>query len=149
MVRKRYNGSMTEEDIRKISADEVRKCFKQLSDDIATVKASSNTMQRSINRIERILVGDPELEDDGYAKMIRFSYEHARRCVESKIVDRGENALKHFEAWENAGTWTILDDIVDKYKIIKWLTILIAGSGLISTINVLEIIINLLSKVQP
>lgn len=54
MVKKRYNGSMTEEDIRKISADEVRKCFKQLSDDIATVKASSNTMQRSINRIERI-----------------------------------------------------------------------------------------------
>lgn len=117
--------------------EEMFKCFNKLTSDLDTLKKGQE-------RLERALLGDKDFEDRGLVSMVNYSYEYARRNVESELVERAEKALKKFSVYEENGFWKTLEEIVDKYKALKLLTALIIGSGIISVANVITIILKAL-----
>lgn len=129
--------NLTEQDVVKIvkrENEEMFRCFNKLTSDLDSLKKGQA-------RLERALLGDKEFEDKGLVSMVNFSYEYSRKNVESKLVERAEQALEKFNRYEKSGLWKTLEEIVEKYKAIKWLTALIVGSGIISVANVVSIIL--------
>lgn len=132
--------NLTEQDVVKIvkrENEEMFKCFNKLTSDLDSLKKGQA-------RLERALLGDKEFEDKGLVSMVNFSYEYSRKNVESKLVERAEQALEKFNRYEKSGLWKTLEEIVEKYKAIKWLTALIVGSGIISVANVVSTILKAL-----
>lgn len=129
--------NLTEQDVVKIvkrENEEMFRCFNKLTSDLDSLKKGQA-------RLERALLGDKEFEDKGLVSMVNFSYEYSRKNVESKLVERAEQALEKFNQYEKSGLWKTLEEIVEKYKAIKWLTALIVGSGIISVANVVSTIL--------
>jgi len=129
--------NLTEQDVVKIvkrENEEMFRCFNKLTSDLDSLKKGQA-------RLERALLGDKEFEDKGLVSMVNFSYEYSRKNVESKLVERAEQALEKFNRYEKSGLWKTLEEIVEKYKAIKWLTALIVGSGIISVANVVSTIL--------
>lgn len=129
--------NLTEQDVVKIvkrENEEMFKCFNKLTSDLDSLKKGQA-------RLERALLGDKEFEDKGLVSMVNFSYEYSRKNVESKLVERAEQALEKFNRYEKSGLWKTLEEIAEKYKAIKWLTALIVGSGIISVANVVSTIL--------
>lgn len=132
--------NLTEQDVVKIvkrENEEMFKCFNKLTSDLDSLKKGQA-------RLERALLGDKEFEDKGLVSMVNFSYEYSRKNVESKLVERAEQALEKFNRYEKSGLWKTLEEIAEKYKAIKWLTALIVGSGIISVANVVSTILKAL-----
>jgi hypothetical protein len=139
-IDKKMASTLTENDVIRIvkkENEEMFKCFNKLTTDLDTLKKGQQ-------RLERALLGDKEFEDKGLVSMVNYSYEYTRKNIESKLVDRAELALKKFTVYEENGFWKVLEEIVDKYKALKWLTALIVGSGIISVANVITIILKAL-----
>ncbi len=136
---------LTEKEIRDIVQVEIVSCFQRLEADIAYMKKSHDKMSKSVERIERLLIGDEELKDEGYAEMIKISYDHAKKYEEKLLLTRLEKVLAHFESWSGDGRWVALNEIIDKYKMIKWLTALLVSSGILSVANVISVIIHIFS----
>lgn len=129
--------NLTEQDVVKIvkrENEEMFRCFNKLTSDLDSLKKGQA-------RLERALLGDKEFEDKGLVSMVNFSYEYSRKNVESKLVERAEQALEKFNRYEKSGLWKTLEEIAEKYKAIKWLIALIVGSGIISVANVVSIIL--------
>ena len=129
--------NLTEQDVVKIvkrENEEMFRCFNKLTSDLDSLKKGQA-------RLERALLGDKEFEDKGLVSMVNFSYEYSRKNMESKLVERAEQALEKFNRYEKSGLWKTLEEIVEKYKAIKWLTALIVGSGIISVANVVSTIL--------
>lgn len=129
--------NLTEQDVVKIvkrENEEMFRCFNKLTSDLDSLKKGQA-------RLERALLGDKEFEDKGLVSMVNFSYEYSRKNVESKLVERAEQALEKFNRYEKSGLWKTLEEIAEKYKAIKWLTALIVGSGIISVANVVSTIL--------
>lgn len=140
MTRKKMDKPLTEKEvvlIVKKENEEMFKCFNKLTTDLASLKKGQE-------RLERALLGDKDFEDRGLVSMVNYSYEYTRKNMESKLVERAEKALNKFTVYEENGFWKILEEMVDKYKALKWLTALIIGSGIISVANVITIILKAL-----
>lgn len=137
------NNKMGEEEIKLLIRKEIASCFDQLTKDVTQLRESNRKLEKGIERIERVLVGDKDMSDIGYAEMIKYSYDYAKKNTESRIIDRGERAITHFDIWEKENKWQVIDDMIDKFKIVKWLTALIVGSGIISVANVISVIIDI------
>lgn len=95
-------------------------CFNKLVKDVESVK-------RSNERIERVLIGDKDYQDKG-------------------IMERLEPVLQHYELLERAGVWSVLSEIADKYKAIKWFSVVITTGGLVSLASITWEIIKILGK---
>lgn len=129
--------NLTEQDVVKIvkrENEEMFRCFNKLTSDLDSLKKGQA-------RLERALLGDKEFEDKGLVSMVNFSYEYSRKNMESKLVERAEQALEKFNRYEKSGLWKTLEEIAEKYKAIKWLTALIVGSGIIGVANVVSTIL--------
>lgn len=151
---------MSEEQIRAIVIQEIKCFFEQLSKnletvskDVATVstdviqlKQGSKETHDGIARIERLLKGDKDYEDEGMAFQIRVAYEYARKNTEIELAKRGTLAIEHFERWEKQGLWAMLMDMVDKYKILKWF-VLFTGIGTLSgVVNIVIMLLQIANK---
>jgi hypothetical protein len=101
-------------------------------------------LKGSQKRIERALLGDKDFEDIGLARMVNVSYEHARKIEESDFVERTESVIKQYDKYKENNYWKILEGMIENYKVLKVLTALIVGSGLVSTANVITVILKLL-----
>jgi len=134
---------MGEEEIKMLIRKEIASCFDQLTKDVTQLRESNRKLEKGIERIERVLVGDKDMSDIGYAEMIKYSYDYAKRNTEKDIIIRGEKAIAHFEMWDIEKKWDMIGEIIDKYKMLKWLTALIVGSGIISVANVVSVIIDI------
>jgi predicted house-cleaning noncanonical NTP pyrophosphatase (MazG superfamily) len=99
---------------------ELFKCFNKLVKDLDIVKKSND-------RIVRILLGDEDYRDKG-------------------LMERLEPVVEHYEHYQRAGVWDILLEMFDKYKAIKWLSILITTGGLVSATSIIWEIIKILGK---
>jgi hypothetical protein len=111
-------------------------CLDKLSKDMADLRASQR-------RIERVLLGDKDYEDKGLAHMVNYSYDYARRNTEMGIVDRAIPALEWYERNEKEGKWKILNEIVDKYKALKWLSVIVTGGA---AVTIIEIVVDLIER---
>ena len=130
---------LTRDDVIKIVDDkngELYKVFNKLINDVDGLKSSQK-------RIERALLGDKEFEDIGLAKMVNIAYEHARKVDECDLVGRTENVIKQYDKYTENNYWKILEGMIENYKVLKVLAVLIVGSGLVSTANVITIVLKL------
>lgn len=130
---------LTRDDVIKIVDDkngELYKVFNKLINDVDGLKSSQK-------RIERALLGDKEFEDIGLARMINISYDHARRVDECDLVGRTEAVIKQYDKYKENNYWKILEGMIENYKVLKVLAVLIVGSGLVSTANVITIVLKL------
>lgn len=131
---------LTKEEVVKVvdsRNSELYKVFNKLMQDVEGLKGSQK-------RIERALLGDKDFEDMGLARMVNVSYEHARKVEESDFVERTESVIKQYNKYAENNYWKILEDMIGNYKVLKVLTALIVGSGLVSTANVITVILKLL-----
>lgn len=130
---------LTRDDVIKIVDDkngELYKVFNKLINDVDGLKSSQK-------RIERALLGDKEFEDIGLARMVNVAYEHARKVDECDLVGRTENVIKQYDKYTENNYWKILEGMIENYKVLKVLAVLIVGSGLVSTANVITIVLKL------
>lgn len=130
---------LTRDDVIKIVDDkngELYKVFNKLINDVDGLKSSQK-------RIERALLGDKEFEDIGIARMVNIAYEHARKVDECDLVGRTENVIKQYDKYTENNYWKILEGMIENYKVLKVLAVLIVSSGLVSTANVITIILKL------
>ena len=133
---------LTKEQIEKLIEKETKitkDCLDKLSKDMSGLRASQK-------RIERVLLGDKDYDDKGIAYMVNYSYDYARRNTETHLVERGENSIKLIEKYKENGYWKIFEEIIDKYKAIKWLSVVVTTSGVVSFANILYMIIKLLAE---
>lgn len=130
---------LTKEEVIRIVDDkngELYKVFNKLIQDVDGLKSSQK-------RIERALLGDKDFEDIGIARMVNVAYEHARKVDECDLVGRTENVIKQYDKYTENNYWKILEGMIENYKVLKVLAVLIVGSGLVSTANVITIILKL------
>ena len=140
---------MTEGQVRAIVIAEIKTCFEQISKDVVQLKAESKETREEIiknnegiGRIERLLKGDKDFEDEGMAYQVKVAYEYARRNTDSHIVERGLKAIEHYERWEKAGLWDLLLDMVDKYKVLKWFVVFTGIGTMAGVVNLISMILN-------
>ena len=110
---------MTDKELDRKIDQKIQAAFQRLSDEVNSLgcevtklKETSEASGKSLSRIERVLLGDAEYDDDGFVKMIRYSYEHARKNEESKITEKGWKTIEHYENWEKNGRWSALEEII-------------------------------------
>ena len=130
---------LTKEEVIKVvdsRNSELYKVFNKLMQDVEGLKGSQK-------RIERALLGDKDFEDIGLARMVNVSYEHARKIEESDFVERTESVIKQYDKYKENNYWKILEGMIENYKVLKVLAVLIVGSGLVSTANVITIVLKL------
>ncbi len=130
---------LTKEEVIRIVDDkngELYKVFNKLIQDVDGLKSSQK-------RIERALLGDKDFEDIGIARMVNVAYEHARKVDECDLVGRTENVIKQYDKYTENNYWKILEGMIENYKVLKVLAVLIVSSGLVSTANVITIILKL------
>lgn len=130
---------LTKEEVIRIVDDkngELYKVFNKLIQDVDGLKSSQK-------RIERALLGDKDFEDIGIARMVNVAYEHARKVDECDLVARTENVIKQYDKYTENNYWKILEGMIENYKVLKVLAVLIVSSGLVSTANVITIILKL------
>lgn len=130
---------LTRDDVIKIVDDkngELYKVFNKLINDVDGLKSSQK-------RIERALLGDKDFEDIGIARMVNIAYEHARKVDECDLVGRTENVIKQYDKYTENNYWKILEGMIENYKVLKVLAVLIVGSGLVSTANVITTLLKL------
>lgn len=130
---------LTKDEVVKIIDDkngELYKVFNKLIQDVDGLKSSQK-------RIERALLGDKDFEDIGIARMVNVAYEHARKVDECDLVGRTEDVIKQYDKYTENNYWKILEGMIENYKVLKVLAVLIVGSGLVSTANVITIVLKL------
>lgn len=110
---------MTDKELDRKIDQKIQSAFQRLSDEVNSLgcevtklKETTEASGKSISRIERVLLGDTEYDDEGYVKMIKYSYEHARKVEENKVVEKGLETIEHYKNWEKNGKWAALDEIV-------------------------------------
>ena len=133
--------SLTEKKVKsliKIETKSIQACLDKFSKDF-------EEMRESQKRIERVLLGDKEYEDKGLAYMVNYSYDYVRRNTESDIVERAEDTMKIVCKYKDNGYWTIFEEMVTRYKAIKWFFSFIIAGGLMSTANIIYNIVKLLT----
>ena len=132
---------MTDNEIRKLVQEEIKACFEKLTLDVQEMKRDYQGIKKGVDDIKRLLKGDKDYDDVGYAKKIKFSYDHARKVADSEFMQRTEEVVEHCRRWDREGKWQILNDMIDKYKILKWLAVLVGGGAIISVINLITTVV--------
>lgn len=142
---------MTEREIDRKIDQKIQSAFQRLSDEVNSLgcevtklKVTTEATGKSISRIERVLLGDTDYDDEGYVKMIKYSYEHARKNEESQITAKGWQVIDHFDNWEKNGKWKALDEIIqDNFMTKKVKMFFNVGSwaGIISLIGTIGTVI--------
>ena len=87
---------MKDSELKKLVQQEIATCLGTLTWDVAELKRNMIENKHSLARIESGLFGDKELSVTGLAEKIEYSYNYAKRNIDSKIVERGEDAINNF-----------------------------------------------------
>lgn len=135
---------MKDGEIRQLIKQEIAITFAELRADMAEMKKNNETQNQTLGRIERCLLGDKDLSDIGLAEKVDFSYNYARRNTESNLVTRAEEAIQHYKRWLDEGHWTDTLEVNRNYKMLKWVIALITGSGILSLIDIIQRIVEIL-----
>ena len=142
---------MTDKELDRKIDQKIQSAFQRLSDEVNSLgcevtmlKETSEVTNKSVSRIERVLLGDSEYEDEGYVKMIKYSYEHARRHEENNLTEKEVAVIEHYGEWNKAGKWKALDEIIqDNFmtKRVKMFFNLGSWAGIISLIGTIGSVI--------
>jgi hypothetical protein len=137
---------MEKEDIKVFIRQEIAECFSDIKRDIAEMKATNLLQSATLTRIENGLFGDGQFIKEGMTTKTDICYEYVKKNKDSKIIERAEQALDDFKFWKT--NQPIFQEILDRYKAMKWLFALMGISSIVGLLNIVAIIIDLLSKVN-
>lgn len=132
---------MTEQEVRRIAREESQvifeKSIKEVTDQILLVKEFSQQNQKTLARLERLLLGEMGVDkDDTLKARATFAYQYAKRNTDLRIVERAVPALEWFEDMNTPEKGSkdckldILGKIITSWTSIKWL------GGVLGVVNV-------------
>ena len=127
-------------------AQDTQKQMEKMARTMKRLQENQAKTQKGVDRIQRLLEGDEEMGDEGFASMIRYSHNYARKNTESRLIERAEPALSLYERWTKDGKWTLLNDMMGKYRAAKLLVAMIFASGILSASQLVAFIVNKFGK---
>ena len=137
---------MKDSELKKLVQQEIATCLGTLTWDVAELKRNMVETKHSLARIESGLFGDKELAVTGLAEKIEYSYNYAKKNIDSKIVERGEDAINNFEFY--AENKNIIADMIKKYEGIKFILVLLGVSSLASLVNIIFVVVDIINKTR-
>lgn len=142
---------MTDKELDRKIDQKIQSAFQRLSDEVNSLgcevtklKVTTEATGKSISRIERVLLGDTEYDDEGYVKMIKRSYDYVRMREESGFAIDSLKTVQHYKDYEKAGKWKALDEIIqDNFmtKRVKMFFNVGSWAGIISLVGTIGTVI--------
>jgi len=136
---------LTEKEIRLIAREEAIKAQKEFLKEISDIKTT-------LSRLERLLLGELGTnEEDTLKSRANFAYLYAKKCTDSRIVERATPALGWFEDMsaiepgQKESKLESLGKLIEFYMNVRWLLALI---GFTTLLNALPYIIDLVEWLQ-
>jgi glycerol-3-phosphate dehydrogenase len=150
---------MTEKEVRQIAREESQTIFEksigQVTEQIKLVKQLSEQNQKTLARLERLLLGEMGTDkDDTLKARATFAYNYAKRDTDLRIRERAIPALQWFEDWNSpevgydVSKLQILGKIITAYSSIKWLLAFLGLTTVLNAIPALEMIINFFKNIS-
>ena len=150
---------MTEQEVRRIAREESQEIFEKsigkVTDQIKLVKELSEQNQKTLARLERLLLGEMGVDkDDTLKARANYAYQYAKHNTELQVVDRALPALQWFEDWNRADAGydhsklEVLGSIIIAYDRIKWLLALFGVTTLINALPAIKMIISFVEGLQ-
>lgn len=143
---------MTEQEVRRIAREESQIIFEKsiatVTKQLEEVKKFSQQNQKTLARLERLLLGEMGVDkDDTLKARATFAYQHARKNTELRVVERALPALQWFEDWDTPEVGSdrsklqILGEIITAYSNIKWLLTFLGVTTLLNALPAIKLII--------
>lgn len=146
---------MTEKEVRRIAREESQEIFEKsigrVTDQIKLVRELSEQNQKTLARLERLLLGEMGTDkDDTLKARATFAYQYAKRNSDLKLVERAIPALQWFEDWttpeagEKECKMESLGKLIVFYNNIRWFLALLGVTTLVNVIPAIKMILDLL-----
>ena len=143
---------MTEQEVRRIAREESQGVFEKsiaaVTEQLAEVKKFSQQNQKTLARLERLLLGEVGTDkDDTLKARATYAYQYAKRNLDLRIVERAIPALQWFEDWScpevgcNESKLQILGKIITAYSSLKWLLAFLGITTLVNALPAVKMII--------
>ena len=143
---------MTEQEVRRIAREESQVIFEksigQVTEQIKLVKQLSEQNQKTLGRLERLLLGEMGVDkDDTLKARANYAYQYAKRNSDLRIVERAIPALQWFEDWScpevgcNESKLQMLGKIITAYSSLKWLLAFLGITTLVNALPAVKMII--------
>jgi glycerol-3-phosphate dehydrogenase len=143
---------MTEKEVRRIAREESQEIFEKsigkVTDQIKLVKELSEQNQKTLARLERLLLGEMGVDkDDTLKARANYAYQYAKRNSDLRIVERAIPALQWFEDWScpevgcNESKLQMLGKIITAYSSLKWLLAFLGITTLVNALPAVKMII--------
>jgi len=144
---------MTEQEVRRIAREESQGVFEKsiaaVTEQLAEVKKFSQQNQKTLARLERLLLGEVGInEEDTLKARATYAYQYAKHNSELQIVERAVPALDWFEdvstpdSGETESRLERLGKMIIFYDRIKWILGLLGVTTLINAIPILRSVID-------
>lgn len=143
---------MTEQEVRRIAREESMAVFEKsissLKKELGAVKRSTKKTQSTLERLERLLLGEMGVEkEDTLKARATYAYEYARRNTDLRMVERAVPALQWFEDWNRPevgceeSKLQILGKVITAYSSIKWMLAFFGITTIVNAIPAIKMII--------
>jgi glycerol-3-phosphate dehydrogenase len=143
---------MTEKEVRRIAREESLAVFEKavvkIDKEITQVKNFSRKTQQTLERLERLLLGEMGTEkEDTLKARATYAYQYARRNTDLRIPERTIPVLDWFEDWNrpeagyDESRLEIIGKIITAYKSIKWLLAFLGITTLVNALPAIKMII--------
>jgi len=143
---------MTEKEVRRIAREESQEIFEKsigkVTDQIKLVRDLSEQNQKTLARLERLLLGEMGTDkDDTLKARATYAYQYAKRNSDLRIVERAIPALQWFEDWScpevgcNESKLQMLGKIITAYSSLKWLLAFLGITTLVNALPAVKMII--------
>lgn len=134
---------MSEDEIKSLVKAEVKQ---EINASLKDLHEEISTMKISIDRIERILVGDPKFKDIGYAEMIVNVNRYVTENQINHIVERGLVAIDFKEQWDKEGNWARLKAMIENDKVKTALYAFLGVGTIAGVINMVQLITTVITS---
>jgi len=134
---------MSEEEIKLLVKAEVKQ---EINASLKDLHEEISTMKNSIDRIERILVGDPKFKDIGYAEMIVNVNRYVTENQVNHIVERGLCAIDFKEQWDKEGNWDRLKKMIENDKVKAALYTFLGLGTIAGVINIVQLVTTIVQQ---
>jgi glycerol-3-phosphate dehydrogenase len=143
---------MTEKEVRRIAREESQEVFEKsiaaVTKQLTEVKKFSQQNQKTLARLERLLLGEMGTDkDDTLKARATYAYQYARRNSDLRIVERAVPALEWFEDWNkpevgcNESKMESLGKLITFYNNLRWFLALLGVTTLVNAIPAIKMII--------
>jgi glycerol-3-phosphate dehydrogenase len=144
---------MTEKEVRRIAREESQEIFEKsigkVTDQIKLVRDLSEQNQKTLARLERLLLGEMGVDkDDTLKARATYAYQYAKRNSDLRVVERAIPALQWFEDWNkpevgcDESKMESLGTLITFYNNLRWFLALLGVTTLVNAIPAIKMILD-------